>query len=199
MSISMRCDVRSVDALRAFQALTRHSSPDEGVFAEKARKQSDTNGTNESSKEAEMVENRAVSKGTNETENQSKQLAVRFAPEVVALIEADAAAENASPTEIVRAIVCEHYGAAGEQTRLIGEIRDLIEDRFRHTIYEISRTRSSLYNMVEQSESFGLDLPKLKEIQQLSREDATNYLKRLDAEIDRRKGAAQPNGEARRE
>src|SRR5260370_29896166 len=150
-------------------------------------------------KEAEMVENRAVSKGTNETENQSKQLAVRFAPEVVALIEADAAAENASPTEIVRAIVCEHYGAAGEQTRLIGEIRDLIEDRFRHTIYEISRTRSSLYNMVEQSESFGLDLPKLKEIQQLSREDATNYLKRLDAEIDRRKGAAQPNGEARRE
>jgi len=179
--------------------LTRHSSPDEGVFAEKARKQSDTNGTNESSKEAEMVENRAVSKGTNETENQSKQLAVRFAPEVVALIEADAAAENASPTEIVRAIVCEHYGAAGEQTRLIGEIRDLIEDRFRHTIYEISRTRSSLYNMVEQSESFGLDRPKLKEIQQLSREDATNYLKRLDAEIDRRKGAAQPNGEARRE
>ena len=146
-----------------------------------------------------MVENGAVSKGTNETENQSKQLAVRFAPEVVALIEADAAAENASPTEIVRAIVCEHYSGAGEQTRLIGEIRDLIEDRFRHTVYEISRTRSSLYNMVEQSEPFGLDRRKLKQIQQLSREDATNYLKRLDAEIDRRKGGAQTNGEARRE
>lgn len=146
-----------------------------------------------------MVEKTAVSEGTNETQNQSKQLAVRFAPEVAARIEADAAAQNASPTEIVRAIVCEHYSGAGEQTRLIGEIRDLIEDRFRHTIYEISRTRSSLYNMVEQSESFGLDRPKLKEIQQLSREDATSYLKRLDAEIDRRKGGAKINGDGRRE
>ena len=109
-----------------------------------------------------MVEKRAVSEGTNETQNQSKQLAVRFAPEVAARIEADAAAQDASPTEIVRAIVCEHYGAAGEQTRLIGEIRDLIEDRFRHTVYEISRTRSSLYNIVEQSEPFGLDRAKLK-------------------------------------
>jgi len=34
-----------------------------------------------------MDENRAVSEGTNETQNQSKQLAVRFAPEVVARIE----------------------------------------------------------------------------------------------------------------
>jgi len=75
----------------------------------------------------------------------------------------------------------------------------LIEDRFRHIVYEISRTRSSLYNIVEQSESFGLDRPKLKEIQQWSREDASEYLGRLDAEIDRRKGAAKTNGEARRE
>jgi hypothetical protein len=37
MSKSVRCDVRSVDALHAFQALTRHSSPDEGIFAEKPR------------------------------------------------------------------------------------------------------------------------------------------------------------------
>jgi hypothetical protein len=146
-----------------------------------------------------MVDKTAVSEGTNETQNQSKQLAVRFAPEVAARIEADAATQNASPTEIVRAIVCEHYSGAGEQTRLIGEIRELIEDRFRHTVYEISRTRSSLYNMVEQSESFGPARPKLKEIQQLSREDATNYLKRLDAEIDRRKGAAKINGDGRRE
>jgi hypothetical protein len=146
-----------------------------------------------------MVENRAVSEGTNETQNQSKQLAVRFAPEVVARIEADAAAHDASPTEIVRSIVCEHYSGAGEQAVLMREIRDLIEDRFRHTVYEISRTRSSLYNMVEQSEPFGLDRPKLKEIQELSREDATNYLKRLNAEIDRRKGAAQTKGEERPE
>ena len=144
-----------------------------------------------------MVEKTAVSEGTNETQNQSKQLAVRFAPEVAARIEADAAAQNASPTEVVRAIVCEHYSGAGEQTRLIGEIRELIEDRFRHTVYEISRTRSSLYNMVEQSEPFGLDRPKLKEIQQLSRKDASDYLGRLDAEIDRRKSIAKTNSVVR--
>ena len=146
-----------------------------------------------------MVENRPVSDGTNETSSQSKQLAVRFAPELVARIEADAAAQNASPTEIVRLIVFEHYSGASEQAALMREIRDLIEDCFRHTVYEISRTRSSLYNMVEQSESFGLDRPKLKGIQQLSREDAFNYLKRLDAEIDRRKGAPKTNGEGPRE
>ena len=73
------------------------------------------------------------------------------------------------PTEIVRAIVCEHYSGAGEQAALMREIRDLIEDRFRHIVYEISRTRSSLYNIVEQSGALGLDRPKLKEIQQLSR------------------------------
>ena len=37
--------VRSGDALCAFQAVTRHSSLDEGIFAEKARKHEDTNGT----------------------------------------------------------------------------------------------------------------------------------------------------------
>jgi hypothetical protein len=34
MSRGMRCGVRSVDALCAFQALTRHSSLDEEIFAE---------------------------------------------------------------------------------------------------------------------------------------------------------------------
>ena len=140
-----------------------------------------------------MGENRPVSDGTNETSSQSKQLAVRFAPEVVARIEADATAQNASPTEIVRSIVFEHYSGASDQSVLMREIRELIEDCFRHTVYEISRTRSSLYNMVEQSESFGLDRPKLKDIQELSREDAANYLKQLDAEIDRRKSEAKAN------
>jgi hypothetical protein len=177
--------------------LTRHSSPDEGIFAEKARKQSDTNGTKEVIQGGEMIENRAVSDGTNEIANQSKQLAVRFAPEIVARIELDAAERNASPTEVVRAIVCDHYSGAAEQAALIRGMRDLIEDCFRHTVYEISRTRSSLYNMAEQSESFGLDRPKLKQIQQLSREDAANYLTRLDAEIDRCKLSAKSNGEAR--
>ena len=146
-----------------------------------------------------MVENRPVSDGTNETPSQSKQLAVRFAPELVARIEADAAAQNASPTEIVRSIVFEHYSGASEQAALMREIRDLIEDCFRHTVYEISRTRSSLYNMAEQSESFGLNRPRLKDIQQLSREDAANYLKRLDAEIGRRKSASKTNREEPRE
>lgn len=60
-----------------------------------------------------MVENKTVSDGTNETTSQSRQLAVRFAAELVARIEADAAAQNASPTEIVRSIVFEHYSGAG--------------------------------------------------------------------------------------
>jgi hypothetical protein len=51
--------------------------------------------------------------------------------------------------------------------------------------------------MVERSGALGLDGPKLKEIQQLSRKDATDYLGRLDAEIERRKSAA--NNEGRRE
>jgi hypothetical protein len=157
-----------------------------GDFAEKARKQSDTSDTTEAFKEAEMVENRPVSDGTNEAPSQSKQLAVRFAPELVARIEADAAAQNASPTEIVRSIVFEHYSGASEQAALMREIRELVEDRFRHLVYEISRTRSSLYNIVEQSEVFGLDREKLKQIQEWSRLDASEYLGRLDAEIRRR-------------
>lgn len=38
MSRSIGFGVKSVDALCAFQALTRHSSLDERIFAEKARK-----------------------------------------------------------------------------------------------------------------------------------------------------------------
>jgi|GEM_PF-5976261 len=41
MSRRSRFSVASVDALRAFQAVTRHSSPDEGVFAEKVGKHND--------------------------------------------------------------------------------------------------------------------------------------------------------------
>lgn len=129
--------------------------------------------------------------------DQAKPITVRFAPEIAAQLEAEAQARGASPTEIVRSIVCEHYSAANEQAGLIQEIRDLIEDRFRHTVYEISRTRSSLYNMVEQSGALGLDRPKLKEIQQLSRKDASDYLGRLDAEIDRRKSIAKTNSVVR--
>jgi hypothetical protein len=148
--------------------------------------------------ERKMAETTMKSDDFTRGADQAKPVTVRFAPEIAVRLDADAQTRGASPTEIVRAIVCEHYSGAGEPAALIREIRELIEDRFRHIVYEISRTRSSLYNIVEQSESFRLDRPKLKEIQQWSREDASEYLGRLDAEIDRRKGAAKTNGEARR-
>jgi len=56
-----------------------------------------------------MVENRAVSDGTNEAQSQPRQLAVRFAAEIITHIEADAAARDVSLTEVVRSIVSEHY------------------------------------------------------------------------------------------
>jgi hypothetical protein len=146
-----------------------------------------------------MAENRAVSDGTNEAQSQPKQLAVRFAPEVAARVEADAQARSASPTEIVRSIVCEHYSGANQEAGVIRELRELIEDRFRHLVYEISRTRSSLYNIVEQGNGFGLERAKLKQIQQWSREDASEYLGRLDAEMRRRIEVAAAGGEARKE
>jgi tRNA A37 N6-isopentenylltransferase MiaA len=123
-----------------------------------------------------MPENKKISADINETSEQPRAVLVRLAPEIATRVETDAREREVSPTEIVRSIVCEHYSAANEQAEFIRGIRDLIEDRFRHTVYEISRTRSSLYNMVEQSETFGLDRPRLKEIQQLSRKDATDYL-----------------------
>jgi hypothetical protein len=144
-----------------------------------------------------MAENKKLSADISETADQPRAILVRFAPEVAAQVEADAQARSASPTEIVRSIVCEHYSGASQGTDLMRELRDLIEDRFRHLVYEISRTRSSLYNIVEQGNGFGLDRAKLKQIQQWSREDASEYLGRLDAEMRRRMGLAE--GEVRKE
>lgn len=146
-----------------------------------------------------MPENKKISVDISESGEQPRAVLVRLAPEVAARVHADAQERGVSPTEVVRSIVCERYSGAGEQAALMGEIRDLIEDRFRHIVYEISRTRSSLYNIVEHSDAFGLDRPKLREIQQWSREDAAEYLKRLDAEIDRRKAGANANGAAPKE
>jgi hypothetical protein len=103
--------------------------------------------------EAEMAENRAVSDGTNETQNQTRQLAVRFAPEIVARIEADAAAKDASPTEIVREIVCAHYSGDRETAgvrALSAELRALgerLDERFWQLMYEHSRNRNSLFDI----------------------------------------------------
>jgi hypothetical protein len=145
-------------------------------------------------KEAEMVENKTVSDGTNETTSQSRQLAVRFAAELVARIEADAAAQNASPTEIVRSIVFEHYSGAGERAALMREIRDLIEDRFRHIVYEISRTRASLYRIAEESPGIELSTEALRDIFEITRGDARIYIDKLEAEIRRRLGPLPTNG-----
>jgi hypothetical protein len=146
-----------------------------------------------------MVENRAVSDGTKETQSQGRQLAVRFAPEIVARLEADARERDASPTEIVRAIVCEHYGATGRQAELIGELRDLVEDRFRHIVYEISRTRASLYRIAEESPGIELSTETLRGIFEVTREDARIYIDRLDAEIRRRLESRPASGGEREE
>jgi hypothetical protein len=142
-----------------------------------------------------MPENKRISSDINESSEQPRAVLVRFAPEIASRLEAEARERDASPTEIVRAIVCEHYSEAGRQTELMRELGDLIEDRFRHLVYEISRTRSSVYNMVEQSPELTLDRSKLKHIQQLSRQDASDYLTRLDAEIERRKSGPKTDGE----
>jgi hypothetical protein len=142
-----------------------------------------------------MPENKKISTDINETNEQPRAVLLRLIPEIASRVEADARERDVSPTEIVRAIVCEHYRGAGEEAALIREILDLIEDRFRHTVYEISRTRSSLYNMAEQSGALALDRPMLKEIQQMSRQDATDYLGRLDAEIERRQASAKAHRE----
>ncbi len=146
-----------------------------------------------------MPESKRISTDINGSGEQPRAVLVRFAPEIAARLEADARERDASPTEIVRAIVCAHYGAAGRQAELIGELRELVEDRFRHIVYEISRTRSSLYHMMEQSESIDLDRERLTVIEQWSREDAQGYLHELDAEIRRRLSPPQTSGQSREE
>jgi hypothetical protein len=146
-----------------------------------------------------MPESKRISTDINGSGEQPRAVLVRFAPEIVARLEAEARERDASPTEIVRAIVCAHYGAAGRQAELIGELRELVEDRFRHVVYEISRTRSSLYHMMEQSESIDLDRERLTVIEQWSREDAQGYLHELDAEIRRRLSPLQASGQGREE
>jgi hypothetical protein len=60
-------------------------------------------------KAKKMAENKKLSADISETGDQPRAILVRFAPEVAARVEADAQARSASPTEIVRSIVCEHY------------------------------------------------------------------------------------------
>jgi hypothetical protein len=146
-----------------------------------------------------MPESKRISTDINGSGEQPRAVLVRFAPEIVARLETDARERDASPTEIVRAIVCAHYGAAGRQAELIGELRELIEDRFRHIVYEISRTRASLYRIAEESPGIELSTETLRGIFEVTREDARIYIDRLDAEIRRRLSAPQANGEQREE
>jgi hypothetical protein len=146
-----------------------------------------------------MAENVAKSDDFTRGGEAPRPITVRLTPEIVARIEADARERDASPTEIVRAIVREHYGGRSKETELLNELRELIEDRFRHIVYEISRTRSSLYHMMEQSDSVDLDGDRLTVIEQWSREDARNYLADLDEEIRRRLASPRANGESFKE
>ena len=140
-----------------------------------------------------MIENKAVSEGTNENQNQTRQLAIRFAPEIVFRLETEAAAKNVSPTEIVRSIVCEHYAEAGDPKELIRQVSELIEDRFRHIVYEISRTRASLYHIAEQSPGLQISTDMLRKIFEVTREDARKYLEKLEAEMKRRQSTPEEN------
>jgi hypothetical protein len=130
-----------------------------------------------------MAENKRISADINETSDQPRAVLVRLAPEIATRVETDARKCEVSPTEIVRSIVCEHYAAAGTQAALMRELRDLIEDRFRHTVYEISRTRASLYRIAEESPGIELSTDALREIFEITRGDARIYIDKLDAEI----------------
>lgn len=100
-----------------------------------------------------MPENKRISTDINESGEQPRAVLVRFAPEIVARIEADAAAKDASPTEIVREIVCAHYGGDGEIAgvrALSAELRALgerLDERFWQLMYEHSRNRNSLFDI----------------------------------------------------
>lgn len=74
------------------------------------------------------------------------------------------------------------------------EIRDLIEDRFRHIVYEISRTRASLYRIAEESPGIELSTEALRDIFEITRGDARIYIDKLEAEIRRRLGPLPTNG-----
>ncbi|GEM_PF-5174037 len=146
-----------------------------------------------------MAENSAKSHDFMRGAEAPRPITVRFAPEIAARLEAEARERDASPTEIVRAIVREHYSGQARQTELIGELRELIEDRFRHIVYEISRTRASLYRIAEESPGIELSAETLRGIFEITRDDARIYIDTLDAEICRRLSALPARGEEREE
>jgi hypothetical protein len=100
-----------------------------------------------------MPENKRISTDINESGEQPRAVLVRFAPEIASRLEADAHERDASPTEIVRAIVCAHYGGDGETAgvrALSAELRALgerLDERFWQLMYEHSRNRNSLFDI----------------------------------------------------
>jgi len=100
-----------------------------------------------------MPENKRISTDINESGEQPRAVLVRFAPEIASRLEADARERDASPTEIVREIVCEHYGRDGEAAgvrALSAELRALgerLDERFWQLMYEHSRNRNSLFDI----------------------------------------------------
>jgi hypothetical protein len=100
-----------------------------------------------------MAENIMKSDDFTRGADQAKPITVRFAPEIASRLEADAREREASPTEIVRSIVCAHYGGDGETVavRALGaELRALgekLDERFWQLMYEHSRNRNSLFDI----------------------------------------------------
>jgi hypothetical protein len=107
----------------------------------------------ERQEDRKMAENIAKSDDFTRGVEALRPITVRFAPEIASRLEADAHERDASPTEIVRAIVCAHYGGDGETAgvrALSAELRALgerLDERFWQLMYEHSRNRNSLFDI----------------------------------------------------
>jgi hypothetical protein len=123
-----------------------------------------------------MTENTMKSGDFARAADQVKPITVRFAPEIAARVEAEAQERGASPTEIVRSIVAEHYNQPTDTGALIGELRGLrkaLDERFWHLVYEHSRTRCSLYSIAEEPKR---DLETLLRIFEEAKQLAAKYV-----------------------
>lgn len=140
-----------------------------------------------------MPENKTISADISETYEQPRAVLVRIPSEIAARIDADAQERGTNPTEIVRAIIREHYNKAANHSASVIELNDLIEDRFGHIVYEISRTRASLYHIAQQSPGLQISTDMLRKIFEVTCDDARMYLDKLEAEMKRRQSVPEQN------
>ncbi|MGO9059224.1 MAG: hypothetical protein ACLQU2_17820 [Candidatus Binataceae bacterium] len=123
-----------------------------------------------------MPESKRISADISDAGDQPRAILVRLTPEIAARVEAAAQERGASPTEIVRSIVAEHYNQPTDTSAVIGELRALRkaqDDRFWHLVYEHSRTRCSLYSIAEEPTR---DLQTLLRIFEEAKQLAAKYV-----------------------